>query len=299
MGIDLERFFDSAPPFLRRRKLAKLLLLVSPGSKIQRVKFNNGAELYADISDRFPLTYFLTQSYSTDFLKLAEAFLKNGGHYFDAGAHFGFCTFGLIPALKQKKVTFHLFEAGSAAIACLQRSAAAHPGENLIVNHCALSDRSGISRLMLQKNHLSASFIGTEGETVPNLKIDDYVELHHLHRIELMKMDIEGSEPAALRGGAKSLRAGIFKALYFEVSPLTLIRTETSVQNYLEQVSSHGFKLFYVRPEDLKNKTTGNHFLQLNINGSFFQARPVSRYPEGHQTDLLALHETSEVLKSL
>ncbi len=298
MKINLEYFFDRIPKQLRRRRLAKFLLALAPESKIQRVKFNAGAELYADISDRFPLTFFLTQSFDPEYLSIASAFLKNGGTYFDVGANFGFCTFGLIPLLKNTPVSYHLFEASQAAYDCLLRSSELYPGTKLTMNHCAVTDHAGSSHLCLVEGHQSASYLTIDGNlSVRNLCLDDYIQTHRIQSIEFMKLDIEGSEPAALEGANKSMGSGVVKALYFEVSQETLSRYGKNIPDFLAQIRALGFKLFFIKEIDFKksiaNTSTGKF---LSLGEKKFLVSPVTCYPECHETDLLGIHQSSGLI---
>lgn len=298
MVINLEHFFNSIPPFFRRRKFAKLLLAISPASKIQSVKFNDGAQLYADISDRFPLTYFLTQSYDEEYLQTAASFLNHGGHYFDIGANFGFCTFGLLPLLKNKPVTYHLFEANPSVFQCLQRSAQLHPTESFQTNHCAVTDTVGESKLFFMKGHQSASFLSDHGSfTIKNLRLDDYIREKKIQRIEFLKIDIEGSEPNALKGGETSLRSGTIKTLYTEISGDTLKRFGKTTGEYLSQIRDLGFELFYIKENDFKTGAADISNAQiLKIGNATLKLAPVKNYPANYDTDVLAVHKSAGLL---
>ena len=46
------------------------------------------------------------------------------GVYFDLGANFGLCTFGLVP---QKKMKYHLFEANDYLIKFIKKSVKLYP----------------------------------------------------------------------------------------------------------------------------------------------------------------------------
>lgn len=287
------------PPFFRRHKLVRALLLFSPGSKNQLVEFNGGAKLYADISDPFPRSYFLGRAFEPEFFSIAMPFLSRGGIFFDIGANFGFCTFGLAHALHGKKVEYHLFEANREACDLLRRSVEFYQGRKAVINNCAVSDRPGISRLLLKKGHLSGSYISGKGsQEVSNLCLDDYIRSSGITRIDFMKMDIEGAEPLALRGAEKSLRAGVIKILYLEISCETLSRFGFTEADCLAFLKEAGFSLFHVKDVDFqKGIADTKAAFNLNVNGVPLRLSPVKKDLGSHETDILAIHASSEYWK--
>ncbi len=189
--IDIAGICGVLPKFFRRHKLVKALLFLSPQSRVQLVEFNGGARLYADISDSFPRSYFLGHSFEPEFFSIATPFLSKGGIFFDVGAHVGFCTFGLIHALRGQGVACHLFEANREACELMRRSAGLYPHETILINNSAVSDKPGMSRLFLKKGHLSGSYISEKGsQEVSNLRLDDYIQTQAIQRIDFLKMDI-------------------------------------------------------------------------------------------------------------
>lgn len=292
--MHLKKVFDSLPPFFRRQKIARLLLRLSPGSKIQLVEFNNNARLYADISDSFPLSYFLTRSYGSDFLCVAAAFLKKGGTYFDVGANFGFCTFGLLGLIPDAPIHYYLIEANREMIPCLHRSAELYPNASIKIFEGAAARQSGTSRLNVIPRHTGSSFISqTSGENVTHIVLDDLIRREGIRRIDVMKMDIEGSEPAALQGCSESLMAGIVKVLYFEVTQETLSRYHWSIDAFLKLIRSYGFEVFFVRPVDFE-RIAGLKGVSrtIRIHDETLTVAPVTDYPESLETDLLAIHKS-------
>lgn len=294
MNLDIAKIFGSLPPALRRHKLAKALLMLSPGSKIQPVVFNEGARVYADISDPFPLTYFLRQSYDGEFFRIASVFLKDGGTFFDLGANFGFCSFGLMP-LFPGRITYHLFEAAPQMVACLKRSAAEQK-ESVLINACAVTSEAGFSRFHIKNCHLGGSHLSPNGEfTVESVTLDGYLQSKDIHTVDFMKIDIEGAEPKALLGGMKSLTKGIVKALLYEVSHENLARSGWKGEDFLNLIREMGFESFHVRERDFKRIPSGGEMVSMNG----LKLARVKSCPQNFDTDLLAIHRTSGLVPGL
>ena len=298
MLLNLSKICDALPPFFRRHSLFKLLLQISPESKIQIVHFNGSAQLYANISDPFPRTYFLTHGYDLEFISIASTFLSNGGTFFDVGANFGFCTFGILAANPCKGIKSYLFEANPEMTACLKKSASLYPEENIRITSGAVSNQSGTSRLWVEKSHLGSSYISPKGQVEVNaFRLDDLIHRESIDKIDFMKLDIEGSEPDALEGCRQSLGKAIIKAIYFEVSQETLARFGKRVEEYLDIFRRHHFQLFHVKQNDFDKRVISRQEIRrLNLNGHALDIAPVKDFPKNFQTDLLAIHPSLGVL---
>lgn len=55
-------------------------------------------------------------------------------------------------------------------------------------------------------SHVSAEPFENQTGITTTLSVDDFVERNNIERVDFIKMDIEGSEPAALRGAEKTIR---------------------------------------------------------------------------------------------
>jgi len=292
--VNIARLVRVLPRPLRRHRLVRALLRLSPGSAVQEVLFNRGARLVADISDPFPRAYLLSGVFEPEFFVVATPFLRRGGAFLDVGANVGFCSFGLMRALAAgPPVDFHLFEANGRLCSLLRRSAALHAGQSVTVVHGCVTSAGGTSRLRVVPDQLGASYIAEDGdEAVPNVVLDEYLEARGIERVPLMKMDIEGLEPLALAGARRSLSSGRIESVYLEVSAPNLARLGFSPVATLSALGDAGFEVFYVREADLRAGDTGRTCL-LEVAGTPIRARPVDAFPSHHQTDVLAVHRSS------
>jgi FkbM family methyltransferase len=289
--VNLSWIVDWLPRGLRRHRLVRGLLWLSPGSRVQLVRFNGVARLYADLTDGFPRAYFLSGSYDPEFFDIAAPFLTDGGAVLDVGANVGFCTFGLASAVASPRVGYHLFEAQRALCELMGRSAALYPGRSIVVNHACVSDRPGESRFRTVADHLGASHVDAGGgERVPNLVLDDYLRERRIARVAFVKLDVEGSEPLALRGARASLASGAIDVVYFELSEATLARAGFGPAACLDELAAAAFEVFFIRAADVDRAVAqGAPVRWLDVHGHRRRVVRVGEFPAGAQTDLLAL----------
>lgn len=292
--MNISRFIYALPPFFRRHKVVRLLLWLFPGSRVQLVRFNEGAELYADLSDCFSRDYFLNASYDPEFFKIAGFFLRNGKVFFDIGANHGFCSFGLMNVLSAGQIEYHLFEANREIIPLLERSASLRPSVKIKINQVCVTDKPGVSRLFTQKGSLEISYISEKGsQQADNLILDDYISRQNISKIDFMKIDVEGHELQVLKGARKSLEKGAVKVIYMEASWANWERNDRPLSDCFDLLKETGFSLFYVKDVDFQTCSKDGVF-SIRTQNETLRLRPLKDFPEGHQTDILAVHKTSE-----
>lgn len=140
---------------------------------------------------------------------------------FDVGANIGFYT-TLFADLVGSTGRVHSFEPDPLSFDVLRRRTARQ--SNVTANQAAVGDRSGIITLYCNRsnradNRVHASLGEETAETVevPLTSLDDYCAA--IHRIDAVKMDIQGAEVAALRGFRRTLARTLPRWLLIEFSP--------------------------------------------------------------------------------
>jgi len=93
--LNIPAILERVPHGLRRHLAVKLLLSAFPDSHDQWIEFNEHAKAYVDLRDPEARNVFLKRCFEPDFFRTALAVLADGGVFFDCGANFGLCTFGL------------------------------------------------------------------------------------------------------------------------------------------------------------------------------------------------------------
>ena len=296
--MNIAKLINGLPTVLRRHKLVQLLLLFFPQSRLQVINFNSGAQLIADVSNPLPRQCLLTKSFEPEFFAITQPFLTKGGIFFDVGANFGFCSFGLIDCLDKKQIEYHLFEANPNICYCLQQSAQLHPQEKIKINNCCVTNTEGSSKLKIHHQQLASSYIADVGDyQVSNLVLDQYISENGIEKIKLLKMDIEGWEPFALQGLSNSLKRGLIEVIYLEVSWDNLARNNFNPEDCFQILRATGFQLFYCKPDDFAhNIADSNKKFKLPVNNHSVTLAPLENFPSQHQTDILAIHHQANLL---
>ena len=291
-AMNISRMLEPSPRWLRRHSIVKCLLAAFPESHDQWIQFNGEARAYVDLRDPEVRTVFLKRSFEPDFFEIAVAVLAEGGVFFDCGANFGLCTFGLIPPIDSSRLSCHLFEANSDLVQYLERSKSLFPAVSIKVVHGCLADRPGSSRFLINPEFTGHSHVDFAGKTiVQHVVLDDYLEQNRIERITFVKMDLEGQELNALRGLTKTLDRGAIEVIYLEVRSELLRRYGLRLQPLMAYLRQHGFRVFYCRIRDLLGRQpTSLRFTRHGLNR--LQLAEFDAGVDDLATDLLAIHET-------
>ena len=137
----------------------------------------------------------------------------------DIGANIG-CT---ALALAQLSRTVHAFEPSPTTFAFLEQNVARAGLTNIAVHNIALGDKAENSTLTFAPNNRSGGFVSNQtqasiGHTVEPIVIRPLDEIFDLSRsppgidlgtskVDFIKIDVEGFEPAVLRGASRMLAA--------------------------------------------------------------------------------------------
>jgi Methyltransferase FkbM domain len=82
---------------------------------------------------------------------------------------------------------------------------------------------------------------------VPVVTLDAVIRDHNVAKIDLLKLDIEGAELAALCGSHDSLQGGIVSAIQFEFGSAN-IYSKTFFRDFWEILSPLGYRLSRILP---------------------------------------------------
>jgi FkbM family methyltransferase len=77
---------------------------------------------------------------------------------------------------------------------------------------------------------------------VPVRRLDDCLSAWHVDRIDLMKIDVEGSEPRVLAGGADQLSKGVVRHLMIEINGPRLVDAGSSPAALVDDLAALGFE---------------------------------------------------------
>ncbi len=160
--------------------------------------------------------------YTNGEARFAREMLPNCKVAFDVGAAHG--RWAKVALEANPALELHCFEPTSRRFAALS----AEFGGRAILNQLALGDAPGEQRIfygasggsnsIYPQRYNNESYVASDVETIKVSTIDDYCGAKGIETVDFIKMDIEGYEPAALRGAERMLRAGRIKMIQFEYS---------------------------------------------------------------------------------
>lgn len=290
----LRRFLNALPRPLRRQKLLTALCRVGIVSPVQPLDFNGNARAWVDLRDSESRATYLAQSFWPEFPPMVAAFLRGGGDLFDVGANFGLVTFGTVPLVKGLGTRFHLFEANDQIVPLLERSAREWPGELFSIRHGCVTDAPGVSHFQLPDAEWGHGLISEQGGApVPNLLLDDYIAERNVGRISFLKLDVEGWELHALRGGRRALSSGQVEAGFIEVAPESLRRTGATPADLLGLLEELGFDIYFAGLWDSEDPH-GLRWARVPVHGTPLRFARASPLPASFvHGDVLVLHRST------
>ncbi|HEV7507639.1 MAG TPA: FkbM family methyltransferase [Thermoanaerobaculia bacterium] len=163
---------------------------------------------------------------------------------FDVGANIGFYT-SVFADLVGPTGRVHSFEPDPLSFGILRKRMARL--SNVTINQVAVGDHSGGITLFCNRsnradNRVHASLGEETAETVevPLTTLDDYCEA--IHRIDAVKMDIQGAEVAALRGFRQTLDRTRPQWLIIEFSPEHLRAAGSGPEDFWAVLDELGFE---------------------------------------------------------
>jgi FkbM family methyltransferase len=156
----------------------------------------------------------------------------------------------------------HSFEANPENAALLRDSATANGFKNLTVHECAVSDRTGTISFHPAGPYGSVAGQHTQDKMVIPVKVirlDDWEQ--KVGKRIVLKIDIEGSETAALSGMARFLADHDYPPLLVESNKLCLSWFDKTPEDLKVQIRDMGYKIYvthlslwrrWTRPFELK-----------------------------------------------
>ena len=221
---------------IRRRVAFELERLFRPGS-IERPRVVTLSSIGLDGSDPPPCievnpsetinrAIFLYGTFEISETRLVQALVRPGMTVLDVGANIGYYTIIAARLVGESGRVFS-FEPSTTTRALLEANVKRNAFQNVVIRPEALAERTGevgFYPSTQASNQGISSIIPTDDRpaeiTVPCSRLDDFVGNMGDRRIDLIKMDIEGAELQAIRGGRQVLGRSDGPPIIFEAHDL-------------------------------------------------------------------------------
>ena len=166
--------------------------------------------------------------YAPELMAALSPLLPEDGVCLDVGANIGALTLALSQVCRAGRV--HAFEPAQPSFRFLQLNLARNRATNVIAHRLALLDRAGECELSYNREFTGGAFISSHvrdgvAQTVEATTLDAWTQSVALDRLDLIKLDVEGSELRVLDGARGTI--GRFRpTLIVELNPVTLRRMQ-------------------------------------------------------------------------
>jgi FkbM family methyltransferase len=206
-------------------------------------------KIYAMMSDAdVGRTIIQSQSHEPHVEHILKEILHTGDVFLDLGANIGYFSL-LAASIVQGSGKVIAFEPNTQNLQLLYASIFENQFSNITVYPFAAADKAQILKLT---SFGSNGFIGAPQSSQVNAQflqsviVDDL--LQNEKKINVIKIDIEGYEPLALRGMGKTIERHK-PIIVTEFSPWHIKhRTEIAPQDYLRQLCQYGYDLWIIEP---------------------------------------------------
>lgn len=252
----------------------QILVAISP----RKLRFE-GAVIHLNHADPILCGALTLGVFERDEIRRFCSEIKDGMCFVDVGANIGLYTAlalrrmtgsGLVLTVEPSKENFDYLEKN------IMENRNSASNVKVLAERVALSDRKG--EAVLHKNpenkgdnRLYADVLLQESEQVEVCTLDELCERHHIHHIDIMKMDVQGMEKRVLAGAQKVLRESRRCTLFTEFWASGIERagdSPASIFNLLRELEFDiyepaGSDLLPIRVEEAVRRTQGRKYMNL------------------------------------
>ena len=214
--------------------------------------------------------------------ELVKKEVKKSDVVLDIGANIGYYTLIAAKLVGENGKVF-AFEPDPTNFAILRKNVELNGYKNVVLVQKAVSNKTGTLKLYISEDNLADHKIynsheGRQSIEIEATRLDDYFK-NYDGKIDLIKMDIEGSEGGAIQGMSSLLQKNKNVKIITEFWPEGLKEFGVGPEDYLKLLIKHHFKLYDIN--DKRKKIESVHIAKLS--------EKYSPPPEGNHTDLLCV----------
>jgi FkbM family methyltransferase len=228
-------------PFGRYRRRYRFHQKIKNSSLILRGRLrHSNIVLPLNLGDWVQYWMFMEGAYERQLVDFLLPYVK-GKVFFDVGANAGSYTMTLAKAARQ----IYSFEASPSNAAILRNFLSISGLGNIEIVNKAVSDASGKRVTIFSSpdtggNNTCFNDFGRGGESIETITLDKFVQDRKVERVDVIKMDIEGSELAAF-SGAKELLQKHRPLLLIEFHSLVARQAGWELKELYSLLSQYGY----------------------------------------------------------
>lgn len=228
------------------------LLSIFQGSNKNRIIFKeiHGVNYELDLKEVIDSSLYYSGTYENDEEKLIDELLEPGMTAFDIGANFGYYTFRMAKKVKSEGNVF-AFEPTTWAYDKLLRNAALNPDiVNVKYIKLGLSDTTGEQVLTLQSSYRIDKKDNNFTERLKITSLDDFVNVNHIHKIDFIKMDVDGYEGKVIRGSQDVLER-FHPIILMELCPTMMEKNQDHLSDLIRILDNLDYKYWTTRKKEI------------------------------------------------
>jgi FkbM family methyltransferase len=225
----------------------RALRLLSPHRGSRTIRLAPGVRISLQLDDHLQRLMYMDILHH-DWLPVLPALLAPGGTFIDIGANVGY--FSLLAAgLVGRGGTVIAVEPIPRTFDLLRTNIALNGFSQVRAERVAVGAASGVMELSLPPAQAHQDYLvtgvpmpGWSTLAVPCTTLDAAFATWGVARVDLLKLDIEGGEPQAIRGGGAVLASGRVRALVCEFSGPHLAQAGTTPAALAGELAALGFR---------------------------------------------------------
>ena len=235
--------------FLQGRGVGKSLPLATVSNFAYRHLKTSGTILTSIQKHKMYIHPFYIFGFEKFETELFKSLIREGMVVVDIGAYAGY--YSLVAAnLVGEEGKVYAFEPNPENYVLLLKNLEVNRCQNVIPVQKAIADRNGRTRLFLAQENKGDSRLfdsndGRESIIVDVTSLDAFFKERD-YRVDVIKMDIQGSEMAALKGMTKILEKNDYLKILTEFWPNGIRMSGASPEEFLKKLVEFGFELYHI-----------------------------------------------------
>lgn len=164
-----------------------------------------GRTMYVDLRSPLGRGIYMKGEFDPNVFQPLRRVLQLGDAFLDVGANVGYYSMLALDVVGTSGAV-HAFEIDARPLRCLRKTQKTQHLSNLFIHAIAVGGHTGTANFFQERDSGHSHLTPHSGHRlVEMITLDDWWARNGRQKISVIKMDIEGAEPSALRGAQKLL----------------------------------------------------------------------------------------------